>query len=147
MKSTCFPLQKGFVNDFADVLDEEIKAELGQTLLNFKTHDGIDFDVVTVKTTGGKTIFDYSLKLANDWEIAANNQDRAGVLLLVAVEDRTWHIQIPKTLEKVLSNDEVRQTGAVMNPFFKEQKYGEGIIKCAEKLIEVLREKRGIKQQ
>ncbi len=139
------PAPKGFVNDFADILDSKTKEELEQTLTNFKAQAKIDFVVATAKTTGDKSAFDYSLAVANDWEVGAKNPDKAGILLLIAVEDRKWHIQITRVLEKVLSDGEVGELGALMRPYFREQKYGEGITKCVEEIIKVLKGKRRVK--
>lgn len=135
-------IQKGFVNDFADILDQPTKDKLEQTLAKFKSEAKTDFVIVTVKTTGEETAFDYSLSLANDWTVGAKNLDKAGILMLVAVEDRRWHIQITREVEKVLSDAEVGEFGALMRPFFREKKYGEGITTSVEKFIEVLKERR-----
>ncbi len=135
--------QKGFVNDFAEILDQPTKDKLEKTLSKFKSDAKIDFVIVTVKTTAEETAFDYSLSLANDWAIGAKNPDKAGILMLVAVEDRRWHIQITRGLEKVLSDADVGEYGALMRPFFREKKYGEGITTCVEKFIAVLKERRG----
>ncbi len=139
------PAPKGLVNDFADILDQKTKDELEQTLTNFKAEAKIDFVIAMVKTTGNKSAFDYSLAVAKDWGVGAKNPDKAGVFLLVAVEDRKWHIQITRILEKDLSVDEVGELSTLMRSFFKEQKYGEGIAKCVEEFIKVLKEKRRVK--
>ncbi len=135
-------IQKGFVNDFAEILDQSTKDKLEQTLSKFKSDAKIDFVIVTVKTTGEETVFDYSLSLANDWAVGTKNPDKAGILMLIAVEDRRWHIQITREMEKVLSDAEVGEFGALMRPLFREKKYGEGITTCVEKFIEVLKERR-----
>lgn len=137
-----FPSQTGFVNDFAEVIDQETKAKLEQTLKNFKQETGIDFVIATVKTTGEKEIFDYSLSLANDWKVGSKNFDKSGMLMLIAIEDRKWFIQISRSMETTLTNGEVGQWGALVRPFFKEKKYGEGITECVGKFVEVLKERR-----
>lgn len=139
------PAQKGFVNDFAGILDQKTKDELERTLTNFKEQAKIDFVIATVKTTGDKPVFDYSLEVANDWGVGAENPDKAGVLMFIAVEDRKWYIQITRVLETILSDGEVGELGALMRPFFREQKYGEGITKCVAEFIKALKEKRGVK--
>jgi uncharacterized membrane protein YgcG len=138
-------IQKGFVNDFAEILDQPTKDKLEQTLAKFKSDSKIDFVIVTVKTTGKESAFDYSLSLANDWAVGAKNPNKAGILMLIAVEDKRWHIQITRVLEKVLTNAEVGEIGALMRPLFREKKYGEGITTSMEKLIEVLKKRRVVK--
>jgi hypothetical protein len=61
------PTQKGYVNDFANIFDIKTKEELEQTLTNFKEQAKIDIVIATVRTTGDKTAFDYSVILAKQW--------------------------------------------------------------------------------
>ncbi len=136
------PTQKGYVNDFANIFDIKTKEELEQTLTNFKEQAKIDIVIATVRTTGDKTAFDYSIILANQWAVGAKNPDKSGILILIAVEDRKWHIQITRGLEKILSNSEVEELGGLMRSPFRENKYGDGVKKCVEEFIKVLTEKR-----
>jgi uncharacterized membrane protein YgcG len=134
-------IQKGFVNDFAGILDRPTKDKLEQTLAKFKSDAKIDFVIVTVKTTGEKSAFDYTLSLANNWAVGANNPKKAGILMLIAAEDKSWHIQITRVLENVLSDAEVGEFGALMRPLFREKKYGEGVTTSVEKFIEELKKR------
>ncbi len=136
------PRQNVYVNDFANIFDAKTKEELEQTLANFKEQAKIDIVIATVKTTGDKTTFDYSLILAKQWAVGANNPNKAGILMLIAVDDRKWHIQITRTLEKILSNSEVEELGNLMRTPFRENKYGDGVKKCVEEFIKVLTERR-----
>src|ERR1700738_1562782 len=65
------PRPTGHVNDFADVLDAPTKQRLEKVLENLKQRTGVDFVVATVKSTGGEDLYDYSLRIANDWAIGA----------------------------------------------------------------------------
>jgi|SRR4030095_2751751 hypothetical protein len=58
------PPPRGFVNDFAGVFDSQSKARLESLLSQLRDKSAIEFAVVTVDTTGGQPIFDYSLALA-----------------------------------------------------------------------------------
>jgi uncharacterized membrane protein YgcG len=133
------PKPQGFVNDFAGVLDRATKERLEKTLTEFKNARGIEFAVVTVKTTGNLSAFDYSLALMRDWGVGS--PEHGGLLLLVAMKDKRWHIQISRRIEKVLTNEEVGQFGSVMKPSFLEGKYAEGIEKCVDLFIKELTER------
>ena len=50
----------GYVNDYAGVVDSATKARLETTLGNLDRQQQIQFAVVTIDTTGGQEIFDYS---------------------------------------------------------------------------------------
>lgn len=137
-----FPAQQGFVNDFADVLDAKTETGLEETLADFKAAARIDFVIVTVETIGDETTSDYSLAIAKQWAVGAANPDKAGILLLVAVKDRRWRIQITRELEKILSDAEVHRFGALMQADFKNKKYGAGAGKCVTALVAALKKKR-----
>lgn len=136
------PAPSGFVNDFADVIDLQTREQLEQTLVMFKEQQQVDLFVVTVITTGDKTTFAYSLAVARDWATKAKNPNQAKVLVLIAVKDRKWQIQVTRLLEKVLSNEEMSDIGNLMNPSLRESNYGEGITKCVNEFIKVITEKR-----
>ena len=137
-----FPPAKGFVNDFAHVITDPQELELESILDDLQEREKIDVVVALIEDTGGRNIFDYSLEMAREWKIGSEN---GGVLLVVAVKDRKWHIQISKKTEEYLSNEDVRKIGEVMVPDFKDQHYGEAIGKCIDALITELSRKQGFK--
>jgi len=53
-----------YVTDDAKVIDEATRKQLETTFAALKERKKMDFSVVTVKTTGDKSVFDYSLALA-----------------------------------------------------------------------------------
>lgn len=61
--------------------------------------------------------------------------------MLISVQDRRWHILTSHGVEKHISNAKVAEFGALMRPFFQQQKYGEGVMACVIKFIEELKEK------
>src|SRR5215208_2329331 len=83
-----------YVLDQAKVIDDSSKEQLEFTLAALKERKKIDFSLVTVASTGDKSARDYSLTLARERKSGRNNETVvAGLLLLVADEDRNWHIQ------------------------------------------------------
>lgn len=136
-----FPKPDGFVNDFADALSEKDEQDLESAMQRLQARAKIDFGVAVVDTTGEKSIFDYSLAMAKEWKIGSEN---GGILLVVAVKDRKWHIQITRGLEKDLSDTEVKKIGELMVPDFKKGNYADGIRKCVNKMIAELAKKKGL---
>ena len=53
------------LNDLAGVVNESTRQRLETILSNLKTKTGIVFDIAVVQTTGGKSIEDFSLELAD----------------------------------------------------------------------------------
>jgi len=136
------PFSGNFVNDTAGVLDEDAKIKLEQKLDTLKSVGNIDFAAVTLKTTGEQPIADYSLALARCWSIGGQNPDGSGMLMLLAVDDRKWHLQISRSMEKVLSNEEIQDAGSQMTPFLRERNYLEGIDRFVDATIRTIAPRR-----
>lgn len=133
-----FPKPTGFVNDFANVLNEQEEAKIEVKLKDFQGRSNVDIAVALVPTTDGQSVSDYSLEMAKQWKIGSEN---GGALLLVAVEDRQWRIQIDKKLELILPSIEVKAIGETMTPDLKEKKYADAVEKCVDKFIAELTKK------
>src|SRR2546422_7181529 len=65
------PKPNGHVNDFGEVLDAATKDRLEKVLENLKQRTEIDFVIATVKSAGSEDLYDYSLRIANDWKIGS----------------------------------------------------------------------------
>jgi len=65
------------------VIDADTKQKLGSIYLNLKQRADIEFAVVTIDTTGGQDIFEYSLAVYRGWGIGSKTND--GFLLLIAL--------------------------------------------------------------
>ena len=127
------PRPDGFVNDFAKVIDDETQARLESKLTQLKDSSGVEFAVVTVETTGGRDIFDYSLDVACGWGVGPPAGGRGGgLLLLAAVKDRKWRVQVGRSLEADLPDDVVKGFGDRMAESFRRGEYGPGIEGCVE---------------
>ena len=125
----------GYITDEAKVIDEASRKELETTLAAFKARKHIDFAVVTVKTTGNQSAFDYSLALARERKANSIENNVSGLLLLVAVDDLNWHIQISNNLEDELTKEILTNLSTPMTDSFREKRYGEGIIKYVNAVI------------
>src|SRR5580765_6838767 len=122
------PLPNGYVNDYAHVIDQATKDRLETTLTNLDRQQQIQFAVVTIDTTNGQEIFDYSLAVARGWGIGAKDVTKPSLLLLVAIKDRRYFTQVSRHLEGDLPDGLVGQIQREqMVPAFKAGQYGEGI--------------------
>jgi uncharacterized membrane protein YgcG len=133
------PPPTGFVNDYANVFDSESKARLESALLELKEQSDIEFAVVTIETTGGQNIFDYSLALARGWGIGPRDTSKGGgLLLLLAIKDREWRIQVSRNLEKDLPDDVCKELGDGSLGLYRQEKYADGLIRNVKVVIERL---------
>jgi len=122
------PKPTGYVSDFAGVIDSETKDRLEITLGNLDKQQSIQFAVVTIDTTGGQDIFDYSLAVARGWGIGSKDTSKPSLLLLAAIKDRKYFTQVSRHLEGDLPDGLVGQIQREqLVPAFKEGQYGKGL--------------------
>jgi uncharacterized protein len=141
------PKPEGFykyVTDNANVLDAGTKERLATILNRLKERADIEFAVVTVPTTGDDDILGYSLSLARGWGIGSNEGEKNGLLLVVAVNDRKWRVEVSRHLEGDMTDGlagEIARQRLV--PQFRQNNYGQGISDFVQAAVATLAEKRG----
>ena len=132
------------VVDYANVIDAATEERLNKILMNLSENPqaNAEFGVVTVRTTGGQEIFDYSLAIMRGWGIGSS--EKGGLLLVVAVDDRKYFTQVSRHLEGDMTDGLVGQIQRErLVPRFKQQQYGEGIAETVETYVATLAQKRG----
>src|SRR5256714_12937902 len=138
------PPPTGYVNDYAKVIDNATKRQLETTLTNLDQQQQIQFSVVTVDTTGGQDIFDYSLAVARGWGIGSKDTQKPSLLLLVAIKDRKYFTQVSRHLEGDLPDGLVGQIQRErLVPAFKAGEYGRGLAGTVNEYITTVAAKQG----
>jgi uncharacterized protein len=138
------PKPTGYVNDYAAVVDAPTKSRMEQTLANLDRQQQIQFAVVTINTTGGQSIFDYSVAVARGWGLGSKDTNKPSLLLLVAINDRTYYTQVSRHLEGDLPDGLVGQIQREsLLPAFRESQYGKGLSDTVNQYIATVAEKRG----
>lgn len=127
-KNSIFPAPVGFVNDFAGILNTVEKNQLENKLKKYAADGLFEFAVVTVKTTGDKSIFDYSLQMAREWKVGPKTRPSYGALLVISINDRKYFTQISRDLETVISDGEIGKLQREnLVPNFRAKNYYAGI--------------------
>jgi uncharacterized protein len=140
------PANTGYVNDYAGVFDPVAKQTLENRLkaLHDSTDAKIEIAVLTVRTTNGKPIFDYSLAIAREWKIGSKADDNPGVLLTVAIDDRKYFTQVSRDAEGDITDGLAGQyQRQYLVPAFKQGQYSKGINDTVEAYIRRFGETRG----
>ncbi len=132
-----------YVVDNAGVIDSATNQRMEKILTDLKKAGDIEFAVVTVKTTADQDIFDYSLAVARGWGIGSSEGEKNGLLLLVAVDDRKYHIQVSRHLEGDLPDGLVGEVGRRMRDPFRKSDYSGGLMTAVQTIVSTLEEKRG----
>lgn len=146
LTTTRLPTPNGFVADYANVFDEQAKARLETLLTKLKDKSNIEFAVATVDTTKGEPIFDYSIGVAREWGIGPKDTSQGGgMLLMLAIKDRKWHLQVSRSLEKDLPNEISKELGQQSEPLYAKGDYAGGAEKYVAALIARLEQQRKFK--
>lgn len=130
--------------DNANVIDANTRQRLETIFKNLRDRADIEFAVLTVPTTGDQDIFDFSLAVARGWGIGPKGGDKAGFLLVVAINDRKYFTQVSDHLEADLTDGVVGQIQRErLVPQFRRQNYSQGIYDTIQAYVATLAAKRG----
>src|SRR4030042_5055063 len=128
----------GFVNDEANVISAEYEQLLNDELYNLKLNTSVEMAVATVKNLNGTPIEEYSLNLAHK-TLGEKGKDN-GLLILLAVEDREYRIEVGYGLEPAIPDITAGRIGReVMAPRFKEGNYEQGLLDGVRVISAILR--------
>lgn len=138
------PTSRFFVNDFANVIDDEVEDELqsiGASLYNQTTAQVV---VVTVDSLDGYDVSEYALELGREWGVGSEESDN-GVILLLSVNDRQVTIQVGYGLEGCLPDG---KTGRVLDqygvPHFTYDDFSTGLADTYKVLVSTVCEEYGV---
>lgn len=130
--------------DYANVIDTGTRQRLESIYLNLKDRGGIVYSVLTIQSTGGQEIFDYSLAVARGWGIGPKDAENPSFLLVVAIQDRKAFAQVSQHLEGDLPDGLVgRIQRERLVPAFKQGDYSKGIYDTVQAYVATIASKRG----
>ncbi len=139
------PNPQGYVNDFAGVIDQYSRAQIEDYLARLEENRSIEIAVVTVKSLEGDEINSYAERLFQKWGIGKKGVDN-GLLILIAVDDRQWRIEVGYGLEGSMNDAKAGRIGRnCFTENFRTGEYGKGIF-CAVKGISAEIEGNGDKE-
>jgi tetratricopeptide (TPR) repeat protein len=119
---------KGHVNDFAAVLDAATRQRLETVLGNLKQRTGVDFVIAMVPSAGTEDLYDYSLRLANDWNIGAQSSMGKSLLLVIATDTSQFFTQFSKAARADLPDGLIGEMGRQMRAKFGNAGFSLGLV-------------------
>src|SRR5262252_3670992 len=112
----------GYVNDFAGVIDSA-SAEAITSLCEQIDHKAkAQIAVVTIRSLDGADIESYAVDLYKAWGIGPKSQNR-GVLILLAVNDHRYRVEVGYGLEPILPDGKVGGFGREVVPWLRQSDY------------------------
>ncbi|KPK83825.1 MAG: hypothetical protein AMS27_11800 [Bacteroides sp. SM23_62_1] len=131
------------VNDFSGLLDPSIRDNLENKLQSFYYETSTQIYIVILDDLGGYDISDFTFQLGEEWGVGTREKDNGIVILLNPSPDRqhgdvfiATGYGLEATVPDAIAN---RIIDYDLIPFFKEQKYYEGLEAATNTIIDLTR--------
>jgi uncharacterized protein len=132
------PYLTGRVTDNAQILSEETRKSLSESLKAHEESTTNQIAILTVPTLAGENIEDYASRVFKEWKLGQKNKDN-GILMIVVPNDRRMRIEVGYGLEGTMTDAMAgRIIRNVMTPKFKKGDYDGGIADGVQAVMEVL---------
>ncbi|MBN2080227.1 MAG: TPM domain-containing protein [Spirochaetes bacterium] len=122
------------VNDYASIISPAQEHALAGMIIAHRTKTGIQMAVLTVGTTGGMPLEEFSLKTAEKWGGGTRERDD-GLLFTVALYDRRMRIEVGYGLEGYITDLKAGRILDGIRDDFRSYQYGRGIEKAIREMI------------
>ena len=132
-----------YVNDFAHVLDPTTIAQLDNICQQLDQKAHAQIAVVTINTLDGSDIESYAVALYKQWGIGSKATDH-GVLILLAVQDQKYRIEVGYGLEPILTDGKVGGIGREAVPLLRQNDYNGAVSLMTSRVADVIAQDAGI---
>lgn len=133
------PALRSRVNDNASLLSAKTEQLLEAQLAALEKSDSTQIAVLTISSLGGENLEEYSLRVAESWQLGQKEGDN-GALLLIAKEERKIRIEVGYGLEGTLTD---LMTGRIIDriitPSFKKGDFDTGVIQGVTTIIQTVK--------
>lgn len=126
------------VTDITNTLTSAEQQALAQKLSAFAQEKGSQIAVLIVPTTQPEDIAQYSLRVAEAWQIGRDKQDD-GVIILLAKNDRKMRIEVGYGLEGAIPDAIAKRiVSDVMAPYFRQGDFAGGLNAAVDQLMALI---------
>ncbi len=115
------------VSDYAEIIDEDFEAQINALADEIEQSTTVEIAVLTIPSLEGGDIDQFAVETFEEWGVGQKDVNN-GLLMVIAVEDRKWRIEVGYGLESVITDAMAGRIGRenfVEN--FRAEKYGQGI--------------------
>ena len=132
------PKPTDYVSDYAHVLSPDAVARLDRICAELD-HSGANAQiaVVTVHNLNGDDAADWASRLEDKWKMGKKGSDR-GVLVLLAVDDHKYRIDVAYGLEGILNDAKVGDFGRAMVPYLRRGDYDDAALESVGEIGQVI---------
>ena len=134
------------VVDLAGIIDDSVQSKLNGLLRELEQKTTVQMAILTVKSLQGESLEEFSLNVAHDkWRLGQKGKDN-GILLVIALDDRKYRIEVGYGLEGILPDSLVGSIGRqYLVPNFRKGDYSNGIYAATVAVVNEIARNAGVK--
>jgi uncharacterized protein len=138
------PKPTDYVSDYAKVLSPQAVERLDRICAELD-HSKADAQlaIVTVHNLDGEDAAEYAIQLEDKWKMGKKGSDR-GALVLLAVDDHKYRIDVGYGLEGILNDAKIGDIGRAMVPYLRAQDYDSAVTLAVGRVAQVIATDAGI---
>jgi len=130
------PALRSPVMDEAGFLNEREKESLAEFCYHIYTSKGPQITILTVNNLQGLPIEDFSIKVAEKWQLGTKDKDN-GLLIIASKEERKIRIEVGNGIEGEITDfDSSKMIQNLMTPNFRQGNFYQGFRSVLEEVAE-----------
>jgi uncharacterized protein len=138
------PQPTDYVSDYAGVLSQQTVAQLDSICAQLDhSKANAQIAVVTVHNLDGDDPADFANALEDKWKMGRKGSDR-GALVLLAVDDHKYRIEVGYGLEGILPDGKVGDIGRAMVPYLRAKDYDSAVSMAVGQVAQVIAADSGV---
>jgi len=133
-----------YVVDLAGIIRGDVRKQLDAYLSELERKTTAQVIILTIQSLDGEDIEGFSLRTAEKWKLGQKGRDN-GVLIVVAVKDKKYRLEVGYGLESVLPDSMVGSIGReYLIPYFRKGDYSTGIFTATLAVIQTVASHEGV---
>jgi uncharacterized protein len=138
------PMPRHYVEDYANVINAPDERSLNGVLQELKQKTGAQYIVLTVLSTGGLPIEQFSIELVEKWKLGQKGKDN-GMLFVLSKNDRRYRFEVGYGLEGFVTDQYCGRIGSdVLEPYIRKGDYSRGIYQANLQIIQRIATESGV---
>jgi uncharacterized protein len=134
-----------YVVDLAGIIRDDVRKQLDTYLTELERKTTAQVLVLTVQSLDGQSVEEFAFNTKEKWKLGQKGKDN-GVLIVVAVKDRKYRIEVGYGLESVLPDSLVGSIGReYFVPYFRQGDFSTGIYAGTVAVIRAIATHEGVR--
>ena len=138
------PMPTQYVEDYANVINDSDEESLDRILKELEQKTGVQYIVLTVLSTGGLPIEQFSIELAEKWKLGQKGKEN-GMLFVFDAKDRQARFEVGYGLEGFITDQYTNRVGRnVLVPYIKKGNTSRGIYETTLQIVQSIAAEYGV---